>query len=57
MLVTDGVPNAFENIFYEWNYPHKPARVFTYLVGRDNSDLDGAKWMACENLGASIHLS
>ena len=24
-------------------------RVFTYLIGREISDLDAARWMACEN--------
>ena len=54
MLVTDGVPYTYENIFQEYNQPHKPVRVFTYLI--ENSDLDAAKWMACENKGASTHL-
>lgn len=35
----------------EYNQPHKPVRVFTYLIGREISDLDAAKWMACENKG------
>ena len=56
MLVTDGVPYTYENIFQEYNQPHKPVRVFTYLIGREISDLDAAKWMACENKGASLHL-
>ena len=65
MLVTDGVPYTYENIFQvnglspspvltcpqEYNQPHKPVRVFTYLIGREISDLDAAKWMACENKG------
>ena len=53
MLVTDGVPYTYENIFQEYNQPHKPVRVFTYLIGREISDLDAAKWMACENKGTS----
>ena len=55
MLVTDGVPDTYEyTVFREYNQPHIPVRVFTYLI--ENSDLDAAKWMACENKGASIHL-
>ena len=38
-------------IFQEYNQPHKPVRVFTYLIGREISDLEAAKWMACENKG------
>ena len=56
MLVTDGVPYTYENIFQEYNQPHKPVRVFTYLIGREISDLDAAKWMACENKGASAYM-
>ena len=55
MLVTDGVPDTYEyTVFREYNQPHIPVRVFTYLI--ENSDLDAAKRMACENKGASIHL-
>ena len=57
MLVTDDVPDTYEykNVFREYNQPHIPVRVFTYLIG-ENSDHDAAKWMACENKGASTHL-
>ena len=55
MLVTDDVPDTYEyTVFQEYNQPHIPVRVFTYLI--ENSHLDAAKWMACENKGASIHL-
>ncbi|CAM6054122.1 unnamed protein product [Sphagnum tenellum] len=33
------------------NMPHKPVRVFTYLIGREISDLKAANWMACQNRG------
>ena len=56
MLVTDDVPDTYEyTVFQEYNQPHIPVRVFTYLIG-ENSDHDAAKWMACENKGGSIHL-
>ena len=56
MLVTDDVPDTYEykNVFREYNQPHIPVRVFIYLI--ENSHLDAAKRMACENKGASIHL-
>ena len=57
MLVTDGVPYTYETIFQEYNQPHKPVRVFTYLIGREISDLDAARWMACENKGYFTHVT
>jgi len=65
MLVTDGVPYTYETIFQEhnggskpeYNQPHKPVRVFTYLIGREISDLEAAKWMACENKGYFTHVT
>ena len=54
MLVTNDVPDRYEIIFAEYNLPHKPVRMFTYLVGTETTDLDAAKWMACENKGASL---
>ena len=55
MLVTDNVPDRYERYFEYHNLPHKPVRMFTYLVGTGNSDLDAAKWMACKFKGASLH--
>ena len=57
MFVTDGVPYTYETIFQEYNQPHKPVRVFTYLIGREISDLEAAKWMACENKGYFTHVT
>ena len=54
MLVTDDVPVRYAIIFTEYNLPHKPVRMFTYLVGTETTDLDAAKWMACEFKGASL---
>lgn len=60
MLVSDGVPFTFSDIFEEYNWqdkPEIPVRMFTYLVGREVADVDKIKWMACENLGYYVHLS
>lgn len=54
MLVSDGVPFTFQDIFEEYNWQEKPeipVRMFTYLVGREVADVDKIKWMACENMG------
>merc|ERR1712096_596737 len=57
MLVTDGVPYKEEQVFKDYNSPHKPVRVFTYLIGREISDLKAANWMACQNKGYFTHVT
>lgn len=51
MLITDGPPSSYHDIFKTYNFPHRPVRMFTYLVGKDSSGLEEMHWMACENKG------
>lgn len=54
MLVTDGAPLNYEKIFEKYNWPHKPVRIFTYVIGREIIDTAATNWMACANKGNPI---
>ncbi|RZC42869.1 Ankyrin repeat domain containing protein [Asbolus verrucosus] len=51
MLITDGPPSSYRDIFKIYNFPHHPVRIFTYLVGKDSSSAHEMHWMACANKG------
>ncbi|XP_046416365.1 voltage-dependent calcium channel subunit alpha-2/delta-3 isoform X2 [Neodiprion fabricii] len=66
MLVTDGVPENYKEIFATYNWRANsddpdmgdmPVRVFTYLIGREVPDVRDVRWMACANRGYYVHLS
>lgn len=57
MLVTDGAPDTYEEIFSKYNWPNIPVRVFTYLIGHDATTNDEVYWMACHNRGYYTHVS
>ncbi|GAB6031325.1 hypothetical protein CHUAL_009112 [Chamberlinius hualienensis] len=57
MLITDGAPQTYEDIFRENNWPNRSVRVFTYLIGQEMSDVKEVEWMACSNRGYYSHVS
>lgn len=57
MLISDGVPYNYEEIFRLYNGEDRPVRVFTYLIGREVADVQQIKAMACQNRGYYVHLS
>ncbi|BES90285.1 Calcium channel [Nesidiocoris tenuis] len=56
ILVTTGPKGDFRHLFKEFNMPHMPVRVFTYLVGKDKSNVAELFWMACSNKGYYEHI-
>lgn len=56
MLITDGPPDTCEDIIKQYNWPHRPVRMFTYLVGKSSSGLDHLSWMACSNKGYFVRI-
>ncbi|XP_018325617.1 voltage-dependent calcium channel subunit alpha-2/delta-3 isoform X2 [Agrilus planipennis] len=50
MLISSAPPSSYKEIFKIYNWPHRPVRVFTYLVGSSGTSSE-MHWMACENKG------
>lgn len=66
MLITDGVPENYREIFRQFNWAYNttdpdkadmPVRMFTYVIGREVADITDVRWMACANRGYFVHLS
>ena len=57
MIVSDGAPGTFEDIFEKYNWPRIGVRVFTYLVGREVTETREINWIACHNRGYYTHVA
>lgn len=59
MLITDNIQGNFTDIFQEYNRINgtkSPVRMFTYLLGKDQSNVEEMKSIACSNRGAFAHI-
>lgn len=58
MLITDNIQGNFTDIFEEYNRENDkiPVRIFTYLLGKDQSNVAEMKSIACSNRGAFSHI-
>jgi len=57
MLVTDGAPLPYQEIFEKYNSPHRPVRMFTYLIGREIADQHNLIAMSRDNKGFFVHVT
>uniref|UniRef100_A0A1B0DG25 Uncharacterized protein n=1 Tax=Phlebotomus papatasi TaxID=29031 RepID=A0A1B0DG25_PHLPP len=57
MLISDGVPYKYQDIFEYYNWPYIPVRIFTYLIGREVADVKEIKWMASVEVISAIEWS
>ena len=50
MMITDGAPDTYDSLFKKYN-ADKMVRLFTYVIGREVTQVDEVYKMACQNKG------
>ncbi|XP_076447290.1 voltage-dependent calcium channel subunit alpha-2/delta-3-like [Babylonia areolata] len=57
MIITDGAPENYVDVYKKSNWPEKATRIFTYLIGKEVAEDRKVQWMACVNKGEFTHIS
>lgn len=58
MVLTDGVNANYSDVVMKYNHlfdgNNIPVRIFTYLIGKEVTNVEEIKWMACANRGLEL---
>ncbi|BFF94220.1 voltage-dependent calcium channel subunit alpha-2/delta-4 [Drosophila madeirensis] len=57
MLITESTSESHKDIIKQYNWPHMPVRIFTYLIGSDSSSRSNLHDMACSNKGFFVQIN
>jgi voltage-dependent calcium channel alpha-2/delta-3 len=52
MIITDGMPDIYKDIFDEYNWrTGMHVRIFTFRIGDEETGIREMQWIACNNNG------
>ncbi|XP_023166211.2 voltage-dependent calcium channel subunit alpha-2/delta-3 isoform X1 [Drosophila hydei] len=57
MLITESTSESHKEIIKQYNWPHMPVRIFTYLIGSDSGSRSNLHEMACSNKGFFVQIN
>uniref|UniRef100_A0A1I8NBR2 VWFA domain-containing protein n=2 Tax=Musca domestica TaxID=7370 RepID=A0A1I8NBR2_MUSDO len=57
MLITESSSESHKDIIKQYNWPHMPVRIFTYLIGSDSGSRSNLHEMACSNKGFFVQIN
>lgn len=57
MLITESTSESHKDVIKQYNWPHMPVRIFTYLIGSDSGSRSNLHDMACSNKGFFVQIN